>query len=284
MFALYLQLTQRLLLLSRPATDFYLSMNSLHPSRNNSFKVWQHVNRWDSCLTIYSWNQSNGLPEVDMDNASSTVSHTALVHPPMKGFQVGLDTDIYLRRLRFSWGGSKAEAEKRGPNFWRSSCVWERKLFIKNWGVMNTGPNPATEPDSAFVVPPATVLRDPSRPQSQIRRAIRASTAGESIRHSWVLASLALFREGRTAPTNTETLMNGVCHREREKGKVFRGTMWSLGQERQQKKGVEVTSNKPWRAVWKVLLRCVIFADVHYTLAGVKKISGITVLPFVFGE
>ena len=35
--------------------------------------------------------------------------------------------------------------------------------------------------------------------------------------------------------------------------------------------------------VWKILLRCVIFADVHYTLDGVKKISGITVLPFVFG-
>lgn len=49
-------------------------------------------------------------------------------------------------------------------------------------------------------------------------------------------------------------------------------------------KGAEVTSNKLRRAVWKILLRCVIFADVHYTLARVKKISGITVLPFVFGE
>lgn len=38
------------------------------------------------------------------------------------------------------------------------------------------------------------------------------------------------------------------------------------------------------RAVWKILLRRVIFADVHYTLARVRKISGITVLPFVFGE
>ena len=52
-------------------------------------------------------------------------------------------------------------------------------------------------------------------------------------------------------------------------------------------RGVEVMSKKKkklWRAVWKILLRCVIFADVHYTLARVKKISGIIVLPFAFGE
>lgn len=49
-------------------------------------------------------------------------------------------------------------------------------------------------------------------------------------------------------------------------------------------KGAEVTSKKLRRAAWKILLRRVIFADVHYTLARVKKISGITVLPFVFGE
>lgn len=52
-------------------------------------------------------------------------------------------------------------------------------------------------------------------------------------------------------------------------------------------RGVEAMSKKKkklWRAVWKILLRCVIFADVHYTLARVKKISGIIVLPFAFGE
>lgn len=48
--------------------------------------------------------------------------------------------------------------------------------------------------------------------------------------------------------------------------------------------GTEVTSSKLRRAVRKILLRCVIFADVHYTLARAKKISGITVLPFVFAE
>lgn len=45
-----------------------------------------------------------------------------------------------------------------------------------------------------------------------------------------------------------------------------------------------MTSNNLWRAVWKILLRCVIFADVHYTLAMVRKISGFPVLPFVLGE
>lgn len=49
-------------------------------------------------------------------------------------------------------------------------------------------------------------------------------------------------------------------------------------------KGAEVMSNELCRAVRKILLRRLIFADVHYTLARVKKICGVTVLPFVTTE
>lgn len=93
--------------------------------------------------------------------------------------------------------------------------------------------------------------------------AISASAAGETIRHSWVFSSSALFREGGTAWTNSRTLMNGVCHCEwgRLGGKVFKGTKRVLG-------------GRLSRAVWKILLRRLISADVHYSLARVKKIRG----------
>lgn len=62
---------------------------------------------------------------------------------------------------------------------------------------------------------------------------------------------------------------------------VFKGTMWIWGLQRQRRGGL---SHKLWRAVRKILLRCVISADVHYTMVGVKKISGVTVLPFFLRE
>lgn len=57
-------------------------------------------------------------------------------------------------------------------------------------------------------------------------------------------------------------------------GKVSESTIWGL---KMAEKGAEVISSKLWRDIWKILLRCVIFADVHYILARVKKINGITV-------
>lgn len=132
----------------------------------------------------------------------------------------------------------------------------------------------------------ATVLRDPSWAWKTDTRhseasAISASTAGETIRHSWVFASSPLFRKGPTAWTNTGPLMNGVCHCEWERlgrggRRVSKRTMQDFGMEMAKQRvrrggdgweGARWCQTKLWRAFWKMLLRCVIFADVHYSLA-----------------
>lgn len=98
---------------------------------------------------------------------------------------MGLDTNIYPQYLHFSWGSS----EEAGPKFDLAA------VFVKgNYLSEILGASSHLRPVSS-----ATVPKDPSQPQRQIRRvrasAISASTAGETIRHSWVFASSPLFRK-----------------------------------------------------------------------------------------
>lgn len=176
---------------------------------------------------------------------------------------MGPDTlnNIYPRSS-WRWRGRK------GTKVWLSSCVWERKLFIKKPGDIYVQRSIKRQ------------IRGARRPMQLVRQQL-----GRPLDTLGRLLRLLLFGKGWTARTNTGTLMNGVFHCEwgRPGESFWRGRCEYRGKNSRER-GWSDVKKKPWRAVWKILLRCVIFADVHYTLARVKKISGITVLPFAFGE
>lgn len=66
--------------------------------------------------------------------------------------------------------------------------------------------------------------------------------------------------------SRSDKLMKAVCQRGRRACRETAGSKSTPTGKRR-----KMTSRKMWRAVWKILLRRVISADVHYALARVKK-------------
>lgn len=132
-------------------------------------------------------------------------SHTWIIHPIQRLWAISgvLDSNIY--KNLFIILGASAQKGKKRAQIWLGSCVFERKWFIKNGKRYMLTPHASSHCRPIWS---ATVLKDPSHTASKIdtlraeASAISASTAGETIRHSWVFASIPLFREGWTAWTN----------------------------------------------------------------------------------
>lgn len=163
---------------------------------DNSLKASRHVNRWDYCFINNSWGQSNCVPEVDMDNAYHTVSHTELLHIPLSDFRWDW-TLTFIHNIFIFLG---AAAKRGDPNLTWQLCLGKEPIYQK-WGVIYAVL-------SGCVVSSATGLFcncsqrsiTASKTDTQSKAsAISASTAGETIRHSWVFASSPLFRKDWTA-------------------------------------------------------------------------------------
>lgn len=144
--------------------------------------------------------------------------------------------------------GRRGERKKeRDPNLTRQLCLGKETIYQK-WGVIYAILSVLT-PNSGCAVSSAT--RSHLQLFSEIHHGLQDRYAalrgppqlvhqqlGRPLRHSRVFASSLLFGKDRTAWTNMGTLMNGVCHCEWERlgGKVFKGTMWILGQKKKKKK------------------------------------------------
>lgn len=126
-------------------------------------------------------------------------SHTWIIHPIQRLWAISgvLDSNIY-KNLFIS-----AKREKTGPNLTRQLCFWKEMIYQK-WGAIYANP-------ACVVSLPTNLICNCSQRSITASKidtlraeasAISVSTAGEIIRHSWVFASIPLFREGWTAWTN----------------------------------------------------------------------------------
>lgn len=213
--------------------DIFTIFTSL--SGNNSV-VLRQINRWNyCCILIYSWWQSNEIPEVDM--VTDNTSHGVLTSTyTVEQLQVGMD-DIYPQGLHLSWGRREGGA---GSKF-DQAAVFRKGNYQSKMGGGDLCEPIWGNPNCACVVSSVTNLfnysRDPSRPPKDGLLAFRKlmpQQLGRPFWHRWVFASSPLFTKGGTARTNTGTLMNSVRHCEKGRlgGNVSEDTMWSLGQKK----------------------------------------------------
>lgn len=93
-------------------------------------KVLRHVNRRDCCLIIYSWGQSNGVPEAVMDNASHAVSHTALLHTLLSDFRWD-GTLTFIHNVFVFLGAAVKRRRKRDQNSTKQLCLGKETIYQK---------------------------------------------------------------------------------------------------------------------------------------------------------
>lgn len=95
-------------------------------------KVLRHVNRWDCCLIIYSWGQSNVVPEADvvMDNASHAVPQTALLHTLLSDFRWD-GTLTFIHNVFVFLGAAVKRRRKRDQNSTKQLCLGKETIYQK---------------------------------------------------------------------------------------------------------------------------------------------------------
>lgn len=95
--------------------------------------------------------------------------HTALLHTPLSDFR--WDRTLTFIHNVFVFLGAAVKRGKKDTNLTRQLCLRKETIYQK-LGVIYASLS-ELNPNSACVISSATVLRDPSRPQRQIRSARR---------------------------------------------------------------------------------------------------------------
>lgn len=111
----------------------------------------------------------------------------------------------HLSTIFFFFLLSQQQRWERDPNWTRQLCL-EKETIYQKQGVIYAYYNSATVVSSAIGLfcncSQRSIKAKKTDVQCSEATTINASTAGGTIRHSWVFASSTLFREGRPAWTN----------------------------------------------------------------------------------
>lgn len=143
-----------------------------------------------------------------MDNASHTVSHrpTAPLNTPLSDFRWDW-TLTFIQNVSVILGAAAKRGEKKDPNVTRQLCLGRETIYQKQ-GVIYASLSALSRTLHVASSATSLICNCSQRSITALKTdslcseafAISASTAGETIRHSWVFASSLLFRK---APTKT---------------------------------------------------------------------------------